>query len=90
LQAWLCNIEALGESLTFHQKGEIVAAIVRVMHLTNLNGIVSQEVVDDVWEVIEATVETQNTTIVVEELFLALHAATAQRLFHIFFQTGIT
>jgi hypothetical protein len=54
-----------------------------VVNLTNLNGIISEEVVNDEWEIIKSRIEPQNATIVVKELLLALNTATTEGFFHI-------
>ena len=48
------------------------------MNLSNLNGIVGQEIVNDEWKVVEASIEAEDTTIVIEELLLALHTTTTE------------
>lgn len=40
------------------------------MNFSDFNCIISKEVVDDVGEIIETGVESQNSTVVIEELLL--------------------
>ena len=49
-----------------------------MMNFSNFDCVVSQEVVNDERKVIKASVETEYSTIVVEELFLASNSATAE------------
>ena len=45
---------------------------------------------DDEGKVIESCVESQNATIVVQELLLALNSTTTERLLHVLLETGVT
>jgi hypothetical protein len=89
LETWLGNGEGLGELLTLHQESEIIATVVRMVYLSDLNGIISKEVVDDEGKVVEAGEESQNTTIIIQELLLALHTATTEGLLHILLERGV-
>jgi len=59
-----------------------------VVDLSDLEGVVCKVVVDDVGEVIEASVEPQDFSVVVEELLLRGYTAAAERLLHEFLQIG--
>jgi hypothetical protein len=61
-----------------------------MVNFTNLDGIISKEVMDDEWQIIKTGIETQNATIIIEELFLASNTTTSKRLLHILLQTWIT
>ena len=89
-EAGLGHLEVDRESLSLHEKGKVVAAIVRVVDLSDLNGVVSQEVVDDEGEIVEATVEAEDTSIIIKELLLRLHTSTTERPLHILLQRGVT
>lgn len=89
-EAGLGHLEVDRESLSLHEKSKVVTAIVRVVNLSNLNGVVSQEVVDDEGEIIEATVEAEDTSIVIKELLLRLHTPTTERSLHVLLQRGVT
>jgi hypothetical protein len=89
-KARLSHLEVSGKSLSLHEKSEVVAAVIRVMHLSDFDGVVSQEVVNNEGEVVEAGVEPEDAAVVVQELFLALHAATTERLLHVLLQGGVT
>jgi hypothetical protein len=89
-EAGLGHLEVDRQSLSLHEKSKVVTAIVRVVNLSDLNGVVSQEVVDDEGEIIEATVEAEDTSIVIKELLLRLHTSTTERPLHILLQRGVT
>ena len=61
-----------------------------MVHLSDLNGVIGQEVVDDERQLVEARVETQHSAVVIQELLLALHSATTERLLHVLLQTGVS
>jgi hypothetical protein len=88
-EAGLGHLEVDRESLSLHEKSKVVTAIVRVVNLSDLNGVISQEVVDNEGEIIEATVEAEDTSIVIKELLLCLHTATTERPLHILLQRGV-
>jgi len=46
-EAWLSHLKVLWKSLSLHEEGEVVTTVVRVVYLSDLNGVVSQEVVDN-------------------------------------------
>ena len=89
-EAGLGHLEVDRQSLSLHEKSKVVTAIVRVVNLSDLNGVVSQEVVDDEGEIIEATVEAEDMSIVIKELLLRLHTPTTERPLHILLQRGVT
>lgn len=89
-KAGLCHLEIDGEALSLHQESEVVTTVVRVVYFSNLNGIISQEVVDDERKIVKAGIETKDFAIVVEELLLALHSATTERFFHVLFQRWVS
>jgi hypothetical protein len=86
----LGHLEVDRESLSLHEKSKVVTAIIRVVNLSDLNGVVSQEVVDDEGKIIEATVEAEDTSIVIKELLLSFNTATTERSFHVLLQRGVT
>jgi hypothetical protein len=89
-EAGLGHLEVDRESLSLHEKSKVVTAIIRVVNLSDLNGVVSQEVVDDEGKIIEATVEAEDTSIVIKELLLSLNTATTERSLHVLLQRGVT
>jgi hypothetical protein len=68
--AWLVHVETVWQLLSSQEKGEGVASVVRVVNLTDLNGIVSQVVVDNVGEVVVLAEEAEDLSVVVKELLL--------------------
>ena len=88
-QPWLSNVKVFREALSLKKHGKVITPIVVVMDLSHFSGVVSEEVVDDVGQVVKATEEPQNASIVVEELLLAFNTAASERFFHVLFQTGV-
>ena len=82
-ESGLGHLEINWDSLSLHQKGEVVASIIRVMHLSNLNGVISQEVVDDEGKVVKASVEAEDSSVIVKELLFVIDTATTERLLHV-------
>ena len=78
--AWLVHIEALWKSLSPEEESEGIAAVVWMVDLTDLEGIISKVVVDDVLEVIALAEEAEHLTVVVKELLLGLDLASAEGL----------
>lgn len=48
-EAWLSHLKVLWKSLSLHEESEVVTTIVGVVNFSNLNGVISQEVVDNEW-----------------------------------------
>jgi len=78
--SWLVNIEAVWKLLSAEEQGKGVAAIVRVVNLADLDSVVGQVVVDNVWEVLATGEEAEDTSVVVEELLLGGNFATTEGL----------
>lgn len=57
-QPWLSNVEVFREALSLKQHGKVITPIVVVVDLSHLSGVVSEEVVDDVRQVVKATEES--------------------------------
>jgi hypothetical protein len=49
-----------------------------MVHFSDLNSVVSQEVVNDEGQVVKASEETQNSAVIVKELLLRLHTAATE------------
>jgi len=77
LMAWLGDTEVLWELLALHQHREVVAAIIRVVDLSDLNGIIRKEVVNNVWKIVKTGIEAKNSAIIVEELLLRLYSTSS-------------
>lgn len=80
LLSWLVHIERLWQSLPSKVNREGVPTIIREMHLTNFDSVISQEIVPLELEVTTVSVESENFSIVVEELFLRWDATSSQLL----------
>jgi hypothetical protein len=85
LKTRLGHLEVTRQSLSLHQKGKVIATIVRVVHLSDFNGIISKEIMDNKGKLVKTGKEAENFAVVIKELLLALHSATTEGLFHIFF-----
>ena len=73
--AGLVDVVAVWESRSTEEDSEGVSTVVRVVALTDFEGVVSQVVVDGVWEVLAGGKEAENLTIFVQELLLGLNLA---------------
>lgn len=73
--AGLVDVVAVWESRSTEEDSEGVSTVVRVVALTDFEGVISQVVVDGVWEVLAGGKEAENLTIFVQELLLGLNLA---------------
>lgn len=76
--------------LSSQKEREGVTAVVGVMDLSDLDSVVSKVVVDDEGQVFTSGVETENLTIVVQELLLGGNLATAEGLLEELHHLAIT
>jgi hypothetical protein len=90
LETRLCHLKFTRQSLSLHEESEVIAAVIRVMDFSDLDGVVGQEVVDDEGEFIETGVEAEDSAVVIQELLLALHSSTTEGLLHVLLQTGVS
>ena len=81
---WLVHIEGLWELLPSEVDGEGVSSVVREVDLSDLDGIVSQEVVEDILESLGVDEESKNLSVVIEELLLRWDSATSEFLLKVF------
>lgn len=85
--SWLVDIKTIWELLSSKKKGEGITSIVRVMNLTNFDGIVGEVVVNNKWKTFALAEESQNLAIVVKELLLRGNLASSKsflkELFHL-------
>ena len=79
---WLVNIKSVWQLLSTEKDGESISAVVRVMALTDLEGVIGQVVVHDVGQILAACEETQHAAVIVQELLLGLDFAATETLFH--------
>ena len=56
------------------------------MHLTNLNSVVSKEIIDNERQVLAHAEEAKHLAVLIEELLLAGYFAATERFFHEFFK----
>ena len=73
--AGLVDVVAVWESRSTEEDSEGISTVVRVVALTDFEGVISQVVVDGVWEVLACGKEAENLTIFVQELLLGLNLA---------------
>ena len=73
--AGLVDVVAVWESRSTEEDSEGISTVVRVVALTDFEGVISQVVVDGVWEVLAGGKEAENLTIFVQELLLGLNLA---------------
>jgi len=88
--AGLLNLAGVGKLLSAEEAGERIETIILVVSLTDLNGIVSQVIVDDERTVVGVAVETEHLSVVVQELLLGSNLATSKLLLEILEHEGIT
>ena len=68
--AWLVHIETVWQLLSSQEEREGITSIVGMVHFTDLDGIISQVVVDNVWEIVTDGEEAEDLTVMVKELLL--------------------
>jgi hypothetical protein len=92
VETGLVNVTSEWESLALEELGEGVAAIVGVVHLTDLTGIVSQVVVHNEGKVFTAAEEAENFAVIVEELLPGGDFTTtgSEGLLHVFLHVIVT
>ena len=78
LETWLGHLEVHWKLLSLHQECEVVSSVVRMVHFSVFDGVVSKEIVDDEREVVEFGVESEDSAVVIEELLLVLDSSTAE------------
>lgn len=81
--ARLVDIESLRKLLSSEVDRERISAVVREVHLSDLNGVISQEVMPDKLKVITSSEESENLAVVVQELLLRSNSASAKLLLKI-------
>ena len=76
--SWLVNIETVWEFLSSEEEGEGITSIVWMVDLADLYGIVSQVVVDHIWEIIANSEETEHLAVMIQELLLGCNLTTSK------------
>ena len=90
LLSWLVYIPIVWQFLSSQQKGERITAIVGAMGLSDLNSVISQVVVDNVWEILANSEEPKDLIVVVQELLLRSNLATTKALFEVLKEFNIS
>lgn len=78
--SWLIDGESFWQFLSSKVHGKGVSSIVGEVDLSNLDSIVSQEVVEDEWQLSGLDKESQYFSVVIEELFLRGHSSSSKLL----------
>jgi hypothetical protein len=86
----LLHLTGVGQFLSSEEAGKRVKSIILVMGLTDLNGIVSQVVVDHKRSVLVGTVESEDLSVVIQELLLRGNLATSELLLKVLEHESIT
>lgn len=89
VKTWLVDIRTEWQLLSLQNFWESITAIIWMVDLSNLNGVISQEVVDNVWEIIAFGEEAEDFTVVVQELLLGWNFTTAKGLLLVFAEFAI-
>ena len=84
LLSWLIHIESLWQLLSSKINGEGISSIIWEMAFSDLNSIVSQEIVPHELKVLTDGEESQNFSIVVQELLLGSNSSSSELLFEEF------
>ena len=68
--AWLIHVKAVWQFLSAQEQGEGISSIVRVVDFTDFNSVISQVVVDNKWKAVVLGEESENLSVLVQELLL--------------------
>lgn len=90
VKAGLVHHSLGGQTMSLQNHGESITTIVRVVNLTDLDSVVSQEIVHNVGKVLALAEEAKNLAVFVQELFLAGNLATTESLLHILLHLVVT
>lgn len=77
-KTWLAHAKAVRNLPSLKKESEVVSTVIRVMHFSDLAGIICQVIVNDERHLIIAGEESENLAIVVKELLFRGHSATTQ------------
>lgn len=80
VETGLIHVGSEGDLLSLQKLGESVTAVIRVMHLTNLDCVVSQEIMDNERQILTLTEEAKDLAIVIKELLNAVYVAATKGL----------
>lgn len=85
----LVDVKRFGKFLSSEVDGEGISSIVREMHLSDLNSVISQEVVPDELQVITSREESENLAVEVEELLLRGNSTSTKLLLKVLEQLRV-
>jgi len=88
--AGLLNLAGVGKLLSAEEAGERIVTVVLVVGFSDLNGVISQVVVDYKRSVITSAVEAEDLSVVVQELLLRSDLASSKLLLEVLEHEGIT
>lgn len=86
--ARLVQGKLLKEFLSLEHQGERVSAVVRRVHFSDVDGVIGEIVVNDI-RILGLDVELQDFAVVLQKLFLRLHAAASQLVFQVVHHLGV-
>jgi len=86
----LLNLTGVGQLLSSEEAGERVKSVILVMGFTDLNSVVSQIVVDDKRSVLVGAVESEDLSVVVQELLLRGYLTASKLLLEVLEHESIT
>jgi len=81
--AWLVHIESVWKFLSSQKEGEGVTSIIWAVGLSDFDGIIGQVVVEDVWQVLADSEESEHLSILVQELLLGGNFAATEALLEV-------
>lgn len=87
---WLVHIKFLWQFLSSQVEREGITTIVRVMVLTDLDGVISQVVVDNKLEAFGLAVESKHLSIIVKELLLRGNLTASELFLKVFFHLVVS
>ena len=85
----LVDVKRFGKFLSSEVDGEGISSIVREMHLSDFNSVISQEVVPDELQVITSREESENLAVEVEELLLRGNSTSTKLLLKVLEQLRV-
>lgn len=88
--AGLAHSERVGKLPALKKERKAVAAVVRVVYLSDLESIICEVVVNDEGESVPAGIESEDLAVAVEELLLRRDATATEGLFHELLQFSVS
>lgn len=81
--AWLVHIKSVWKFLSSQEEGEGVTSVIWAVGLSDLDGVIGQVVVEDVWQVLADSEESEHLSVFVQELLLGGNFAATEALFKV-------